>query len=232
MDNSLITILKARLWRIIHQLEAQAFQSFQDSKHEIECVASSISSLSCEHGDQLSRCLQYVMEAMETMETVAVTGTQPIYAQSCPITGGSGLVGRPTFVIPVEHLEFLLDSGFKLQQMADMCGVSKRTMSRRLAENGMSVSTKFSTISDDELDQYVITILHDFPNIGYRSVKAHINSKGHFIQEIRVREAMRRVDVEGVLLRQMTAAPVRRRTYNVLAPNSLWHIDGYHKLIR
>ena len=43
---------------------------------------------------------------------------------------------------------------------------------------------------------------------------------------------MRRVDLEGVVYRRMTLHPVHRRKYSVPAPNSLWHIDGYHKLIR
>ena len=38
------------------------------------------------------------------------------------------------------------------------------------------------------------------------------------------------IDSEGVALR--FRLPVRRRSYNVGSPNSLWHIDGNHNLIR
>ena len=38
------------------------------------------------------------------------------------------------------------------------------------------------------------------------------------------------IDSEGVALR--FRLPVRRRSYNVRSPNSLWHIDGNPKLIR
>lgn len=48
----------------------------------------------------------------------------------------------------------------------------------------------------------------------------------------RVQESMGRVDSQGVLLRTLQLNPRRRRRYSVPAPNSLWHIDGNHKLIR
>ena len=75
-------------------------------------------------------------------------------------------------------------------------------------------------------------IIRDFPNIGYRSVKGHLANIGHIIQQNRIKESMRRVDFEGVLFRRFLLKPVQRRVYNVRAPLSLWHIDGYHKLIR
>ena len=43
---------------------------------------------------------------------------------------------------------------------------------------------------------------------------------------------MRRIDPEGVVVRTLMLQTVRRRRYSVPAPNSLWHIDGNHKLIR
>ncbi|CAL9705996.1 unnamed protein product [Knipowitschia caucasica] len=43
---------------------------------------------------------------------------------------------------------------------------------------------------------------------------------------------MHRVDHNGVLVRTLQLNPQRRRKYFVLGPNSLWHIDGNHKLIR
>jgi len=41
---------------------------------------------------------------------------------------------------------------------------------------------------------------------------------------------MLRVNAVGVALR--TVHRMRRRSYRVAGPNSLWHIDGNHKLIR
>ncbi|KAG9261339.1 hypothetical protein AMEX_G26352 [Astyanax mexicanus] len=43
---------------------------------------------------------------------------------------------------------------------------------------------------------------------------------------------MLRTDPQGLLERTLCLHTVRRRVYNVPAPNCLWHIDGNHKLIR
>ena len=54
---------------------------------------------------------------------------------------------------------------------------------------------------------------------------------GVTIQRQRVRDAMERVDPAGVALRALQPQ-LQRRQYKVAGPNSLWHIDGNHKLIR
>lgn len=48
----------------------------------------------------------------------------------------------------------------------------------------------------------------------------------------RLQESLRRVDAEGVYMRRLRLHVLRRRQYSVPGPNSLWHIDGNHKLIR
>ncbi|XP_053281934.1 uncharacterized protein LOC128443164 isoform X2 [Pleuronectes platessa] len=60
----------------------------------------------------------------------------------------------------------------------------------------------------------------------------HLKAQGINIQRQRVQESMRRVDPNGVVVRTLQLNPQRRRKYFVPAPNSLWHIDGNHKLIR
>ena len=45
-----------------------------------------------------------------------------------------------------------------------------------------------------------------------------------------MRNSLRRIDPSGVERRVRRV--LHRRTYYVEAPNALWHLDGYHKLIR
>jgi hypothetical protein len=52
------------------------------------------------------------------------------------------------------------------------------------------------------------------------------------IQRDRIRESVHRVDPGGAALRSVTTHRLQRRLYAVAGPNSLWHLDGYHKLIR
>ena len=46
----------------------------------------------------------------------------------------------------------------------------------------------------------------------------------------RLRDSLHRVDPLGSLLHQRQ--PITRRRYSVPGPNSLWHVDGHHSLIR
>ncbi|KAJ7458755.1 hypothetical protein B0H11DRAFT_1617145, partial [Mycena galericulata] len=49
------------------------------------------------------------------------------------------------------------------------------------------------------------------------------------VQKRRVHSAVHRTDGLGRILRRRTV--IKRRTYEVLRPHALWHIDGHHKLI-
>ena len=87
-------------------------------------------------------------------------------------------------------LEYYVDSQFILTQMASLLGVSKSTVRRRLEEMNISISCRYSLINDEEIDKHVKKIIHDFPNIGYRSVKGHLANLGYIIQQNRIKEFM------------------------------------------
>ncbi|XP_066301033.1 uncharacterized protein [Branchiostoma lanceolatum] len=113
-----------------------------------------------------------------------------------------------------------------------MLTVSSSTVFRRIREYGLSVSDTFSTVSDEELDSAIQNILQTFPNCGYRMMRGHLAGRGLRVQEDRVRSSMHRVDPVGVFLRSISLRVLVRRAYCVRAPNSLWHMDTHHKLIR
>ena len=142
----------------------------------------------------------------------------------------SGHVVRPSFDIPYEQLAYLIEHRFSVPHIADMLGVSVRTVRRRMSAYGLSISVQYSSISDPDLDQVVSSIQHEFPTCGNRQMQGHLFSRGIRVQQIRVREAQRRVDPDGTVLRHLNA--INRREYSVAAPCCLYHIDGNHKLIR
>ena len=57
-----------------------------------------------------------------------------------------------------------------------------------------------------------------------------LRMQGIHVQRERIRECLRRVDPSGVHSRMRRV--LKRRVYQVECPNALWHLDGYHKLIR
>ena len=52
-------------------------------------------------------------------------------------------------------------------------------------------------------------------------MQGHLLSRGNKIQEIRVRESMKRCDPEGTVVRALQIRVTHRRSYNVRAPLSL-----------
>ena len=99
-----------------------------------------------------------------------------------------------------------------------------------MSDFNILISNQYADISDQELDAIVSTIKHTFPNCGNKQLQGHLLSQGYRVQQQRIRDAQRRIDPEGSVIRRLRV--INRREYRVAAPQSLWHMDGNHKLIR
>ena len=143
----------------------------------------------------------------------------------------SGDRGRPQYNISKEQLEYFIEFGFKASQIATILGVSEATIRRKYRVFEIS-SRSYTDISDDELDNKIKSIKGDFHQSGYRMVTGILRANGIFVQNRRVLESMRRVDLEGVIMRSLHLQTIHRRKYKVNGPSALWHIDTNHKLIR
>ena len=128
--------------------------------------------------------------------------------------------GRPKYKISEEQITLMLN-----------LSVTVSTVKRRIAKYGCHQRSVYSTITDDELDNLLRMIISENPQTGYKRMTGYL-VRNIIIQEKRLREAMRRVDPEGVLLRSLQLKAISRRKYKVKGTNSLWHIDGNHRLIR
>ena len=150
-----------------------------------------------------------------------------------PTVLNTGCAGRPSLDIPKETMKFYLNHGFSLSKVAEILGVSRKTISRRIKHFDLSEEIpRYSDILNEDLDITVSNIYKDFPNCGIRRMKGFLTSRGIRVQWHRVRSSLWRVDPEGVLLRTMQLNIVSRRHYSVPGPLSLWHLDGNHKIIR
>ena len=139
-------------------------------------------------------------------------------------------VGRPIIDVDTDYIEYLRGLRFSFTEIARILRVSRATLYRRLDDAGISRSSTFSTISDAELDAQVERIKRSHPNDGERLMLGHLAGQGILVQRARLRASIHRVDPENTALRRSVA--IRRRVYHVDGPNSLWHLDGHHKLIR
>ena len=138
--------------------------------------------------------------------------------------------GRPSLLITAEQVTFYLDHGFKVVDIAKMFGCSRRTIERRMMEFGLSFRDRYTSISDEELMETVEQFTSLCPMIGEKTVDGMLRSRGINVQRQRIRETLYSIDPRGADRRLRRA--LHRREYKVEAPNSLWHVDGYHKLIR
>ena len=144
----------------------------------------------------------------------------------------TGVHGRPRFDIQREHLEFLVEQGFTSPAIANILGVSLRTIERRQHEFGIRLRSAYNQISNENLDGIIENILCDFPETGYKRMTGFLKTRGIIVQQNRIREAMRRVNPVGTMMRALRLHVTHRRSYEVPCPLALWHIDGNHKLIR
>lgn len=174
--------------------------------------------------------INFVSQIQSQVEEICEGAVE--FKGSVPIDVVQGACGRPSYDISCETLEYLLELNFSAADIARLLRVSYRTVHRRLSKYGLSIKQTYSTLSDEELDLHVIGIIQKFPFTGYRRMMGFLRDIGEHVQEKRVIESMRRVDFEGIVQRSTEARVIHRRKYTVKGTNSLWHIDGNHKLIR
>ena len=89
---------------------------------------------------------------------------------------------------------------------------------------------QWTDITDSDLDELVQEIKVDFPNSGESLLAGIISSRGYRISRQRLRDCIHRTDMLNTALRWGNL--IQRRPYSVPGPNSLWHLDGNHRLIR
>ena len=138
--------------------------------------------------------------------------------------------GRPKITINLDQVELLRSAGYTWNEIGDAFLVSRSTIWRRLKEAGTNLISRYSEISDNDLDALVYDIRQRHPHSGQNLIQGHLVSMNIHVQRHRIRSALHRVDPLGALLRRHQ--PITRRHYNVPGPNSLWHVDGHHSLIR
>ena len=74
-----------------------------------------------------------------------------------------GAVGRPRLKIPQEQIRLLIELRLTVPQIADVIGVSVRTIHRRMVEYGLSIQSTYSEMTDQEIDNVISDIQKEFP---------------------------------------------------------------------
>ena len=142
----------------------------------------------------------------------------------------TGMRGQPRLEISKRQIECLRELHFSWTKIAELLGVSTKTLRRRREEFQIDDAEFWSTISDAELRDVMQEIMSIIPGIGQTRMLGALKSRAIRVQRSRVRTLMRELDPIGTALRWRGA--ICRRNYSVCCANALWHIDGNHKMIR
>lgn len=146
-------------------------------------------------------------------------------ATAAEATGVGSSSGRPRIDVQQDQLTFLRSMAFSWKDISAILGISVKTAQRRAQEWSIP---SYTPVSDAELEEEVRQFKTQFPHCGEALLKGHLESKGINVQRQRVRQAIWHVSGH----QPQPSTPIPRRMYSVHGPNSLWHIDRNHKMIR
>ena len=149
-----------------------------------------------------------------------------------PITRG----GRRSD-IDRSKLEAFLGMGFTVTYIANhgLLGgnVHRNTIHNFIRRNGIcGPRQRYSAISDADLREKIAELNRRYPNSGAQEMLSLLRSHtpSLIVQRDRCRRILAEIDPVGTARRWSQA--IRRRQYSVPTPNSLWHLDSNHSLIR
>ena len=98
-------------------------------------------------------------------------------------------------------------------------------------EYGLQDMQGFSDLSDTDLDSLVNDFLERHSHFAVQVyISGYLKSIGLRIQRQRIRESLMRLNPDNRILHR--GIIISRRVYYVPWPNSIWHLDGHHSLIR
>ncbi len=117
-------------------------------------------------------------------------------------------IGRPTLDVDISEVEALRELNFSWTKIADILGVSRATLYRKVEESGVSTNDR-STISDGNLDNIVVGIKRDQPHDREVLLQGHLLRKSIRVNRKKLRQSIHRMDHENTIARQ--ANVVRRR---------------------
>ena len=139
--------------------------------------------------------------------------------------------GRPVIPLEEDQLTFLLEHGFRIQQIADMFACIQKIVEHHIYEYHIT-SHGYSTISDAQLDELVEGQCTLHPRCGEKSVEGTLRCMGVHVQRRRVRDSLRRVDPIGVERHLRKALHYQNIETNLLSVHfhCIIYKQGFHEL--
>ena len=141
----------------------------------------------------------------------------------------TGHPGHPRKVVNLEYLQEATSThcAIPITKLPNVLKIHRHTLEHEIERNG--VTHQFAALSDCDLDRLVKVFKSTKPDSGICYLVGFLRYHGLRVQQKRVIHSVKQVDSVGRALR--VRKTIKRRKYSVRRPNSLWHLDGHHKLI-
>jgi AraC-like DNA-binding protein len=167
-----------------------------------------------------------------------------------PVSRTIAATGRLRIDLTVDMLLDLQALGYTDAEVADDLGISRRTVTRRRAQLGMNKRLLKHSYTQQSLEQVSLRLTPKITpgvakstvqlvfsllatvsdeNTGQKMMYGLIRAQNVLVTRQQIRDIMRARDPHGTMLRK--AQVLSRREYEVPFINSVWHMDGQHKLI-
>ena len=143
--------------------------------------------------------------------------------------GYTGLRGQPKKIVNLKLLkEAILNScNINCAELARSLGIHRNTLCLYMQHHG--IEQKYTPIGDSDLDNLVTACKKKCPDSSIQYIMGFMQAHGIHVQYRWVTQSICRVDCLGQVLRDRHVKT--RHKYHIKRPNTLWHMDGHHKLI-
>ncbi|XP_071632798.1 uncharacterized protein [Temnothorax longispinosus] len=219
----------ARTLRRIRQIILDTVRSYECSKKIVHGPLHTAKANLRRISNEISRdTYNKLLEAIDALLLIKTEECQQTgYVASRRNSNGKG---RPAIQISEGQLALFYNEGFTATKMANHLGCSRSAIYKKLYELNMPMRARYSQISDTDLKTKIMQIHEEHPNAGYMMMQSYLKAAEIIVPRYRVRENLSAVDPIGTASRWSRS--IKRRTYQVETPNSLWHMDAHLKLSR
>ncbi|XP_076866562.1 uncharacterized protein LOC143517696 [Brachyhypopomus gauderio] len=221
-------LVLSRIMRRVRLIHRNVQQGSNGGLRDVAIIDSLIANLRRIENHLSGETFAELFESLTTLQS-SITADVPTASYSAQ-RNSTGSRGRPRIDVSREQLELLFNQGFRAKAMARLLGCSSSFIYRKLRSLGISIRQRFTPISDNDLEQHVRMLHQQHPRAGCEMMRGYLSAASIHVPRHRVRETLNRIDPAAAAQRWSNV--IARRTYHVPFPNSLWHIDGYMRLIR
>ena len=152
--------------------------------------------------DGLSTHLTKLLIYFENMADYLSEDTVNVTAQQCN-REYTGMRGQPKLEVSKTQIQFLCELHFPWVSIAELLGISTKTLTRRRQEFQIDDDEEmnWSSVGNGELREIMQEIMTVTPGIGQTRMLGALHSRGIRVQRWKVREMMRELHPVGTALR-------------------------------